>query len=75
MMLRSADRAIPRLNAGGTPGPRYLKFIEALARDGFEGEVSTSDGDRTVFSTDNSIFRVMPQCVTFPSIMTMLYGC
>lgn len=65
-MLRSTDRAIPRLNAGGTPAPLYLSFVEALVKSGFEGEVSTSEGDRTVFSTDNSIFQVMPQCVTFP---------
>jgi FAD/FMN-containing dehydrogenase/Fe-S oxidoreductase len=65
-MLRSIDRAIPRLNAGGAPAPLYLRFVEALAKSGFEGEVSTSEGDRTVFSTDNSIFQVTPQCVAFP---------
>ena len=33
---------------------------------GFEGDLSASAGDRTVFATDNSIYQVMPQAVAFP---------
>ncbi|RQR26531.1 FAD-binding oxidoreductase, partial [Burkholderia sp. Bp9142] len=65
-MLRSGNRAIPRLPASAAPAPLYLRFADALVKSGFEGEVSTRDGDRIVFATDNSIFQVTPQCVAFP---------
>ncbi|WP_027283111.1 D-2-hydroxyglutarate dehydrogenase YdiJ [Roseomonas gilardii] len=57
---------IPRI--AETPAPEALtrSFAAALAGAGFGGEIDLSDAARTVFATDNSIYRVPPQAVLFP---------
>lgn len=57
---------IPRLSAVPAPPPLYQQFLQALASRGFKGEISSNYGDRTVLSTDNSIYQVLPQAVLFP---------
>lgn len=44
----------------------YRDFLAALAEAGFRGEISTRHADRTVLSTDNSIYQRLPQAVVFP---------
>jgi len=44
----------------------YHDFLSNLKARGFTGEITTSEVDRTVFATDNSIYRVQPQAVLFP---------
>ncbi|MCE8018296.1 FAD-binding oxidoreductase [Halomonas sp. MCCC 1A17488] len=47
-------------------GAHYLRFIEALAAAGFEGEIAPDYASRTVLATDNSIYQRLPQAALFP---------
>ena len=57
---------IPRLPEAPPPDEAVARFLAALAKTGFEGDVSADDGDRMVFATDNSIYRWPPQAILFP---------
>ncbi|MDY7548920.1 FAD-binding and (Fe-S)-binding domain-containing protein [Glaciimonas sp. Gout2] len=57
---------IPRLLESLPVESIYLDFISELQVRGFEGEVSARFADRTVFSTDNSIYQRLPNLVVFP---------
>ncbi|MBI3146245.1 MAG: FAD-binding oxidoreductase [Pseudogulbenkiania sp.] len=57
---------IPRLTANAPAASLYLDFIAELQVRGFAGEVSSSQADRTVLATDNSIYQLLPQAVAFP---------
>lgn len=41
-------------------------FLEAVRNSAFLGEISTLDAQRTVYSTDNSVYERRPQAVIFP---------
>lgn len=45
---------------------RYRDFLRALAASGFKGQISSTYADRTVLSTDNSIYQRLPQAIVFP---------
>lgn len=45
----------------------YLAFLEALKSSPFNGEVCPDYASRTVLSTDNSIYQVLPQGVIYPA--------
>lgn len=45
---------------------RYRRFLEALKDTGFEGEIAPTLDQRTVLSTDNSIYQRLPQAVLYP---------
>ena len=45
---------------------RLQRFLSALARSGFRGEIADDIGTRTVHATDNSIYQVVPSAVLFP---------
>lgn len=57
---------IPVLTRQTDAVPLYVAACAELRLRGFEGDLSTSDADRTVFSTDNSIYQVEPGAVAFP---------
>ena len=57
---------LPRLSAIEPLKQPYRQYLEALLAEGFAGDVAISDADRTVFATDNSIYRIHPQAVLFP---------
>jgi FAD/FMN-containing dehydrogenase/Fe-S oxidoreductase len=57
---------IPRLPLTEAPEAATAAFLDALGAAGFEGDLSASDGDRTVLATDNSIYRLVPQAIAFP---------
>lgn len=57
---------IPSLNAPDTPASLYSEFLSELRLRGFDGDISQSHADRTVFATDNSIYQVAPQAIVFP---------
>ncbi len=57
---------IPRLPLSADPDAPYAAFLEALRANGFSGELSGSDADRLAFGSDNSIYQLLPQAVTFP---------
>lgn len=42
-------------------------FLDALKASGFVGEISTDYGNRTVLSTDNSIYQRLPQAAVYPA--------
>ncbi|MBX8566329.1 FAD-binding oxidoreductase [Pseudomonas cichorii] len=44
----------------------YDRFLNALAQEGFGGEIARDHGSRTVLATDNSIYQRMPQAAVFP---------
>jgi FAD/FMN-containing dehydrogenase/Fe-S oxidoreductase len=44
----------------------YVDFLAELRLRGFEGDLSSSPGDRAVFATDNSIYQITPQAIAFP---------
>lgn len=44
----------------------YLTFLKELQTRGFEGEVLPDYANRTVLSTDNSIYQRLPQAAVYP---------
>ncbi|MGP9655525.1 D-2-hydroxyglutarate dehydrogenase YdiJ [Halomonas sp. AOP35-4E-18] len=44
----------------------YVAFLEALRARGFEGEIALDYANRTVLSTDNSIYQRLPQAAVYP---------
>ena len=58
---------IPSIRETSPVQALYLKFIEALKRTGFEGELNADYANRTVLATDNSIYQVLPQGVLYPA--------
>lgn len=57
---------IPRLNLSESPLLIYLKYLEALRRSPFSGEIRDDYGSRVITATDNSIYQILPQAVVFP---------
>ncbi|WP_321945324.1 FAD-binding and (Fe-S)-binding domain-containing protein [Paraburkholderia sp. J10-1] len=49
------------------PANSYRQFLTALKGAGFEGEISADYANRTVLSTDNSIYQRLPQAVVCPA--------
>ncbi|MDN3639224.1 FAD-binding and (Fe-S)-binding domain-containing protein [Simiduia curdlanivorans] len=57
---------IPAIRTTSPLQSHYLDFIEALKAEGFAGELNPDYANRTVLSTDNSIYQVLPQGVVYP---------
>src|SRR5919199_4539481 len=57
---------IPVLTRHTEAVPLYEAACAELRLRGFEGDLTLSDADRTVFATDNSIYQVEPGAVAFP---------
>lgn len=57
---------IPALQARTTSTPLVLDYLTELRLRGFEGEITHSHADRTVFATDNSIYQLAPEAIVFP---------
>jgi hypothetical protein len=57
---------IPRLAKFSASAPLHVAFLAELRARGFEGSLSPTYADRTVFSTDNSIYQIYPQAIAFP---------
>ena len=57
---------IPRLAQVPAPAALHVTFLAELRARGFEGGLSPTYADRTVLSTDNSIYQVFPQAIAFP---------
>ncbi|MGC5777529.1 D-2-hydroxyglutarate dehydrogenase YdiJ [Methylobacterium sp. NFXW15] len=57
---------IPVLTRTADAVPLYEAACAELLVRGFEGDLSLSQADRTVFATDNSIYQVEPGAVAFP---------
>jgi FAD/FMN-containing dehydrogenase/Fe-S oxidoreductase len=57
---------IPALKGTLPDDELYARFVDELKTAGFAGEISVSEADRTVFSTDNSVYQVPPRAVLFP---------
>jgi FAD/FMN-containing dehydrogenase/Fe-S oxidoreductase len=57
---------IPALKSNAKPTPLTADFLAELRLRGFEGDITHSHSDRTVFATDNSIYQLSPQAIVFP---------
>ena len=57
---------IPILKSAEQPATLCTEFLTDLRMHGFEGDITQSHADRTVFATDNSIYQVLPQAIVFP---------
>jgi len=57
---------IPRLDTSRSVSAANSNFFKHLASVGFEGDTGTGVSERTVYSTDNSIYQVAPAGVLFP---------
>ena len=57
---------IPAIRTTSPLQSQYLEFINALKAEGFSGELNPDYANRTVLSTDNSIYQVLPQGVVYP---------
>jgi FAD/FMN-containing dehydrogenase/Fe-S oxidoreductase len=57
---------IPNLRTTSPIQQRYLHFIDTLSTYGFSGELCPDYANRTVLSTDNSLYQVLPQGVIYP---------
>ncbi|MFL0810013.1 MAG: FAD-binding oxidoreductase [Agarilytica sp.] len=57
---------IPKLRNINSIQSHYLDFFEAVKNSAFCGDVSPDYASRTVLSTDNSIYQVLPQGVLYP---------
>ena len=54
---------IPPLGQVPAPAAIHVMFLAELRARGFEGSLSPTHADRTVLSTDNSIYQVFPQAI------------
>ncbi|PLR41574.1 hypothetical protein CYR55_01700 [Chimaeribacter californicus] len=57
---------IPQISQAPGLIQRVLDFLEALKKNGFNGDTATSYADRLIMATDNSVYQLMPDAVVFP---------
>ena len=57
---------IARLAPTNSPQDIYQAFVQQLKNEGFEGEIASDHGSRTVLATDNSIYQRLPRAAVFP---------
>ncbi len=63
---------IPQLSQTSPTQERYLHFIDTLKQYGFSGDLCPDYANRTVLSTDNSLYQVLPQGVIYPKTLNDL---
>ncbi len=66
---------IPRIAKPTLTDPHYLRFMEALAKTSFSGDIQSDFASRLVASTDNSIYQIVPQGVLFPKTEQDIQAC
>ena len=57
---------LPRLHRISPVQQHYLDFVQTLRREGFVGDLAPDYANRTVLSTDNSLYQILPQAVVYP---------
>ncbi len=57
---------IPRLKYNAALDSLYTAYLTVLRANGFQGEIQADLANRSVASTDNSIYQVLPQAVLYP---------
>ncbi len=57
---------IPKINRVSPVQALYLNFLRRLKRQSFQGDLNPDYASRTVLSTDNSIYQILPQGVIYP---------
>lgn len=60
---------IPQISQTSPVQALYLKFLQSLEQHKFKGDISLDYANRTVLSTDNSIYQVLPQGIIYPKDM------
>lgn len=58
---------IPILSEHPTLNPNSQRFLQALERLSFAGEIDRSAATRLAVATDNSIYQILPDAVVFPT--------
>ncbi|MDD1783723.1 FAD-binding oxidoreductase [Enterovibrio sp. ZSDZ35] len=58
---------LPALNHQSVVDPIVSQFLDTLKSSGFKGEVETFYASRLAVATDNSVYQMLPQAVTFPT--------
>jgi len=58
---------IPILKRINAVQPHYLEFLDALKKFSFSGDICPDYANRTVSSTDNSVYQILPQGVIYPA--------
>jgi len=57
---------IPQISQAPGVIQLVLDFLEALKKNGFTGDVTTTYADRLTMATDNSVYQLLPDAVLFP---------
>ena len=57
---------IPRLDSLEPLERAYRDYLSALRGAGFEGDIHPDYATRLVTATDNSVYQILPQAVTYP---------
>lgn len=58
---------IPKVSHVDSTQSHYLAFLNALKKTRFVGDICPDYANRTVLSTDNSVYQILPQGVIYPS--------
>ncbi|MDY6937524.1 MAG: FAD-binding and (Fe-S)-binding domain-containing protein [Cyanobacteriota bacterium] len=59
---------IPRLPLPDSAKPECDRFLKALTKTPFSGEIRSDFASRLSLSTDNSIYQILPQSIVFPRV-------
>jgi FAD/FMN-containing dehydrogenase/Fe-S oxidoreductase len=65
-LISMSTYMIPQISQTSEVQYLYLKFLQALEKRGFSGDIKLDYANRTVLATDNSIYQVLPQGAVFP---------
>jgi len=57
---------MPRLSLDEDLRPETERFLVALAKTSFSGDIRADFASRLILSTDNSIYQILPQAAVFP---------
>lgn len=57
---------IPRLDNDLSLDPIIQRYLTELKEQSFTGDIAASYADRIVYSTDNSVYQLIPQAILFP---------
>ena len=57
---------LPALDYSDVVSPTYKKYLKALRKSAYKGEVSCQYSARLAVATDNSVYQQIPQAVLHP---------
>ena len=66
---------IPVLSERQAQNPASLRFLSALEKAGFSGQIDRRFASRLAVATDNSVYQVLPDAVVFPTTVEDVICC